>query len=205
MISISRCSRLASVRTALTWIHPVDGSLLLFMAILLLQSAFSIFFPAPANSPAGEIDVIVRTSSAAIFGYFLSANFVSRTSPHGNGVSVGASSPTDVPSSPASGPTSRIGFSAAASSEQEGGIRLAQSPLLAQPPDSRCLQVAAATGIGLFCLLVLLLYRNLGVMDIRPADLDSVSAIVVQFRDFVSVCIGFLIGFPTASGRQTSP
>lgn len=57
-------------------IHPVDKSLLLFMLILLLQSAVNLFLPASGSSITGDIDIVVRTSAAAIFGYFLSANFI---------------------------------------------------------------------------------------------------------------------------------
>ena len=57
-------------------IHPVDKSLLIFMSILLIQSLCNIFFPADVNQSIGSIDVVVRTSAAAIFSYFLSANFI---------------------------------------------------------------------------------------------------------------------------------
>ena len=55
--------------------HLVDKCLLIFMAALLIQSACNLFFPAVVGAAADDIDIIVRTSSAAIFGYFLSANF----------------------------------------------------------------------------------------------------------------------------------
>lgn len=45
--------------------------LLVYLAVLLLQSAAGLFFPAP--EAASGIDVIVRTSAAGIFGYFLSS------------------------------------------------------------------------------------------------------------------------------------
>ena len=48
------------------------------MLILLLQSAYNIFLDEPAYQEENTIDVIVRTSQAAIFGYFLSANFANR-------------------------------------------------------------------------------------------------------------------------------
>ena len=45
--------------------------LLVFLGVLLLQSALGLFYPAP--DAASGIDVIVRTSAAGIFGYFLSS------------------------------------------------------------------------------------------------------------------------------------
>ncbi len=45
--------------------------LLVFLAVLLAQSALGLFFPAP--EAAGGIDVIIRTSAAGVFGSFLSS------------------------------------------------------------------------------------------------------------------------------------
>lgn len=52
------------------WGEP-ERWLLVFLAVLLLQSAAGLFYPAP--EAASGIDVIVRTSAAGIFGYFLSS------------------------------------------------------------------------------------------------------------------------------------
>ena len=71
-------SHLAALRLAWKMVHPVDKGLLVFMLLLLAQSTFSMFFPGDAPQLSSDIDVVVRTSSAAIFGYFLSANFVGR-------------------------------------------------------------------------------------------------------------------------------
>ncbi len=63
------------------------------------------------------------------------------------------------------------------------------------------LQVGVATGIGIFCLAALLLLRNAARW--HPALAQSVA--VVQFRDFVSGCVGFLIGCPVrGTDRSTS-
>ena len=70
--------RTALLRTGLSKIHPVDRSLLLFLAVLLAQSAYSLFVPGGESQLSGDIDIIVRTSSAAIFGYLLSGNFIDR-------------------------------------------------------------------------------------------------------------------------------
>ena len=56
---------LTAWRAAMRRIHPVDKGLLLFMLILLIQSAANLFFPAGDSSTAGEIDIVVRTSAAA--------------------------------------------------------------------------------------------------------------------------------------------
>lgn len=71
------------LRGLLDRIHPVDKSLLLFMLVLLIQSAYSMFCPGGTGQAAEDIDIIVRTSAAAIFGYFLSANFIRHTASGG--------------------------------------------------------------------------------------------------------------------------
>ena len=66
-------------------------------------------------------------------------------------------------------------------------------------PQERGVQVVAATVIGLFSLSILLLLRWFGM----PED-SAATAMAAQFRDFVSGCVGFLIGCPTDKGNQTS-
>lgn len=199
------------IRALLARVHPVDKSLLAIMLILLLQSAYSIFFPGGAGQAAEDIDIIVRTSAAAIFGYFLSANFIRHATDQS---SPGTTAPrileTGADSSPeAAGPTARIGFS-----DNGTGMELPDSAPQSDsgqeqtnPSDensANCLQVLVATGIGLFCLVTLLALRNLSQWGLLPAQSDSVAATVVQFRDFISGCVGFLIGCPTHSNSQTS-
>ena len=65
----------ASVRHS-NRIPLVDKCLLVFFLALLTQSAYSLFSHNGTGSEIEHIDVIVRTSSAAIFGYILSANFI---------------------------------------------------------------------------------------------------------------------------------
>lgn len=52
-----------------------DKALIIIMIILLIQCIFNLFTPEPTNSNSISINVIIRTSVAAIFGYFLSENF----------------------------------------------------------------------------------------------------------------------------------
>ena len=61
---------------ALNRIPLVDKCLLVFFLVLLTQSAYSLFSHNGTGTEIEHIDVIVRTSSAAIFGYILSANFI---------------------------------------------------------------------------------------------------------------------------------
>lgn len=61
------------LREALGRVPATDRYLMLFMAVLLGQSAYSLLSGGETLAGNREIDVIVRTASAAIFGYFLSA------------------------------------------------------------------------------------------------------------------------------------
>ena len=136
------------LREALGRVPATDRYLMLFMAVLLGQSAYSLLSGGETLAGNREIDVIVRTASAAIFGYFLSAR---------------------------GRPDHRQG---------EGGGFL----------------TAAAAAVGLFCLLTLLLLRNLPPEDPAVVRSDSATATVAQFRGFVGGGVGFLIGQPCEGG-----
>ena len=191
---------LTAWRAAMHRIHPVDKSLLIFMLILLTQSAVNLFFPAGDGSVAGEIDIVVRTSAAAIFGYFLSANFIGREEDDGQATQAAQTHILKPGADPVqdSAPRAQIGFSAgeAASEPAVPQVQTTQQPI-------RCLQVRAATFIGLFCLLALLILRNLTQLGIVSPASDSVAGTIVQFRDFISGCVGFLIGCPTHQPRAS--
>ena len=57
-------------------IHTVDKFLIIIMLMLLLQSAMALFIQRDLITQSNNIDIVVRTSSASIFGYFLSENFI---------------------------------------------------------------------------------------------------------------------------------
>lgn len=186
-------------RRAFEQIHPVDRSVILFLFVLLLQSAYTMFLGQPASQAAEEIDVIVRTSAAAIFGYVLSANFISHE--------------TNTEQSPSPLETHRVTMADDSVPQQETVVQVqtnsesldggSKEPILTNQAQSSCIQVMVATGIGLFCLVTLLVLRNTGCLDRGIADSSSSTATVVQFRDFVSGCVGFLIGHPTHPSNST--
>ena len=185
---------LCAVKNAAGSIHLVNKCLVIFMAVLLLQSAYSLFYPEESGGEAGNIDVIVRTSSAAIFGYFLSANFDCRTGKSSSNTGDGTAKA--LPSTVGEGPKTQIGFQAPS---PDGEDPIQMPPEIRAADSSECNpQVIIATVIGLFCLLVLVLVRRLGI----PEN-SSATATVVQFRDFVSGCVGFLIGCSTDSLNQS--
>ena len=185
-------------KKAFARIHPVYRSVILFLFVLLLQSAYTMVAGSPAGQTAAEIDIIVRTSAAAIFGYVLSANFISHES--------------GTPQSPVQLQAHRMtAADGSAAGQQEVGVAAegvdgtteVSLPTSEDQTQAGHVQVTVATGIGLFCLLMLLALRNTGWLDQGGGISDSSTATVVQFRDFVSSCVGFLIGHPTHPSDST--
>lgn len=243
--------RLKNMCSTLKNIHPVDKSLLIFMFILLAQSICSIFFSTGTNHISDEIDVIIRTSTAAIFGYFLSANFIRHSSTDGQApteqtthiLKTGTDSQAQAaaskgqigfldsstqaqpnqnrfknllsPSKPILGTSISEPGPSVSSGDTATGIDLIENPTqtntvqdlpkvpVASTASFSCLQVTIATAIGLFCLIALLILRNLSQLGMISSESDSIAATVIQFRDFISGCIGFLIGCPTNQTNQT--
>lgn len=105
--------RPSSVRAAWQQLHLVDRCLLILMAVLLAQSTYTLFFPGGDSQLSGSIDIVVRTSAASIFGYFLSANFAARDQQEPSTPSPlqksAAAPPESTPDS-AAAPKNQIGF-----------------------------------------------------------------------------------------------
>jgi hypothetical protein len=199
-------SRAGGLLSAYRQIHMVDRCLLVFMVLLLLQTVYSVFFPVGNGQITSDVDVVVRTSSASIFGYFISAHFVRQSSTAGQALSGQEEHTLSVGADPSEGAVapeerSGIAISAAQPSPQETFEGDGRSS--SEVPVVNCLQVAIAMGIGLFCLVALLVLRNLAQLGIIQAESDAVAAVILQFRDFISGCIGFLIGCPTHQADKT--
>ena len=78
-----------------------DRLLIIFLVVLFLQSAVGMF-----TGGGSTIDVIVRTSLASIFGYFLSGGFGASSA----AADTGARQTEELRSSDSEQPTARIGF-----------------------------------------------------------------------------------------------
>lgn len=138
-------------------IHLVDKCLILFMMVILGQLTLNLLLNSPESREMNNVNTILRTSAAAIFGYFLSANFVKNR-------------------------------------YDKSGCKIKEE---AQRP-AQNLQVLIATITGLFCLVMLtVVSRKQGLFLSSDA-----LATVTQFRDFISGCVGFLIGTPTSGDND---
>ncbi len=162
-----------------------DKFLLLTLLLLLLEGAYTLFFSAPAGKEANTIDVMVRTSSAAIFGYFVSANF-DKGKKEQNFTALAPKELSPLPPS-STGGKGQLGFSAESSSKKPEKGFACVSTKKTGCSRRACKQEVIVAVIGAAALGILLVFRNFGI------EHDSAAGTVAQLRDFVSGCVGFLI------------
>lgn len=173
-------------------IHLVDKCLLVILIILMLQSTLSLFHSKLLNEEGNAIDVVIRTSTASIFGYLISANFNQhrkrlRVAQRAQDAAAG-----NLSTPPPFGPRAQIGFQAG----EEEPRRPAPPQVLEGGPgaaeeNSDRAQILVVGTVGVLSLVVLVIYRNVGAMDVTAMP------VLTQFRDFVSGSVGFLIGCST--------
>ena len=151
-------------------LYVVDRLLLIFMAILLIQSAHSLFFCEQATQNSNALHTVIRTAAASIFGYFISAGFR------------GGTNRDNIAENTA------IGVSTGTETDGEARVKVTvdrSEGLINQRLRQQIIIVAL---IGIFSLLILVAACN----NTTTAS-DAVAALS-QLRDFVSGSIGFLIG-----------
>ena len=165
------------IRREFRQIHLIDKCLIVIMLLLLIQSAHSLTANVASHAQVNTIDVIIRTATASIFGYFLSSNFINHHSSDRKKIM----------------------------KKDKAELKIQEKGILPDPlPDPEYtvdadnhLQIIITTIIAVFCLLVLITVRNAAGFseeNLTPSSLATVS----QFRDLVSGCVGFLIGVPTS-------
>lgn len=208
------------LRASVSSIHLVNRCLILYTAVLLAQSVYSLFAP-EQTLLAGEIDTMVRTSLAAVFGYFLSGSFNAGssgkeaqeepTAPEDNSQPKEASVKPSFAAAPLQGAVQQTAAQQAAARQVEAP-QTAETPDAAEPtvskgtktsPTVSRLQILLAAGMGLVCLVALLVLRCFPGLA-EQAVSGSPAATVAQFRDLVSGCIGFLIGCPVHGSSKES-
>lgn len=169
----------------------VDWFLLIFMIMLFSYMAFHLFAGTMGSQDANTIDIIVRTSAAGIFGYFISSNFVKNRpssavqNTDNLGVSVSSGS---TPGEPGNYRQNQIGFiTSPTSANMELGKTSGLEESSAQVARCNKIQITVVAMIGMISLIILLAARIF--VEISP----ELTATISQLRDFVSACIGFLI------------
>lgn len=159
-----------------------DKLLLAFMAVLLVQSGHNLFANELGRGDSTELDVVVRTTAAAVFGYFISS---------------GVQRQGENSASPA---RTKIGFTIGEEPQPSARMEAAEASTGTEevplPPyegetererDRLNQQMWIVGLIGLTALGFLIMARNCGQSS--PEALAALS----QLRDFVSGSVGFLI------------
>ena len=168
-----------------------DWWLMVLFGLLMIQSVYGLFVPLADDSAVQSIDIVFRTSIAAIFGYIISTNFGRRSD---------STTPTerevDTP----------IGFATQTPQENDqfnsmGGKREETMEEVPPPPkvkrihrDIKTQQLTFVGIIGVVSLVIMLFWRN----TYNPSEALNTGnvAVISQLRDMVSGCVGFLIGHP---------
>lgn len=190
-----------SIKKAWYKIKLIDRCLIIVMAILMLESIYTLFVNEVNSQDTTTIDVVVRTTSAAIFGYFLSANFISGTSrkvintdAYSNVfIDDNSSNKGNVPSqNNIMNVKNTIGFELESDSYKNNDKRvIVNNGEEIEERETSELQIVIATVICVIALIVLFIVRNFTIP--ATASIGTIS----QMRDFVSGCVGFLLGCPS--------
>lgn len=171
----------------------VDRFLMLFMLVLFGYLVVKVFFGAGGSQDNDTIGVIVRTSLASIFGYFISSNFAAGASSSQMTDARGVHLPSETLNpSPSARLRNQIGFETSVLQSSGEVSSAKESPA----PVKRCgkAQVYVVASIGLCSLVILLATTKL------QDAASEIAAMKSQLRDFVSACIGFLV----SCGKHTA-
>lgn len=157
-------------------IKLVDRYLIIVMIILMTQSLIGLFTPFGDESITDRIDVVMRTTMASIFGYFVSANFI-HDDPEDDPPEIVVKIPADcIHSEP--------------KQTQEALSEPVDSPPQPTKKNQLQLQVKVVGCVCIFSIFALVLIRYFAI------DSTHSLAFIFLFRDFVCGCVGFLIGMP---------
>lgn len=170
-------------------------SLIVIMAVLLIQSAISLFAEPAVNTEIEQLDIIFRTALSSIFGYIMSMAVNDKV----NGAT------TETITSTA---TRSIGFTATDDigaryadelQVSENEIELGEASVKTVNEGdkvSKNTHIFIITAICVFCLVMTILARNFST---SLAASSSTSSTLAQYRDFISGSIGALIGLSRAN------
>lgn len=153
-----------------------DKALIFIMAILLTQCIYNLFNPDLTTENAVSVGVIVRTSVASIFGYFLSESFLKNE--------VIKSEDSDIV----------LPLDNNINKENLNSIKKTPKNYIC----TKTVQILIASVVCIISLVSLILANNLNLL---PSDTDPS---VIQLRDLIGSCVGFLLGNSSNSSKKTS-
>lgn len=190
--------RMRKFRDCWQSIHLIDQFLIVIMAILLV---YSLWIGGNMPGVSRDVGIMVRTTIASIFGYFISSNFV-KTEETGQKLG-GDNAPRQQTISQSGGSppaTGKMGFSADSdiSPDAEDLVVSAAANVCEESKWERPQNQLQIQIVGILCILSILalIYLDYGSEDL------AASAAMSQFRDIVCGGIGFLIGTPNSKRKQ---
>ena len=163
-----------------------DKALIIIMAILLLQCIYNLFTPEPITTNGISISVIVRTTIAAIFGYFLSENFLNHE------VIKSKNSNIIVP----------LNLEENNEESNSENCHMKDSSNITHPETkfkdyicNKTFQILIALTVCIISLLCLLIGNNFNLIP------SGTNPSLIQLRDIISSCIGFLLGHSSNTNK----
>lgn len=165
--------------------HISDKALIIIMLILLIQSIHNLFNPEPTEATALSVNIIIRTSIASIFGYFLSENFLKNNLTKSNN-SIPTINKTKIDDNNSEDNTNNL-------------ISCNNNPKNSNSKEYICnktLQIIVALTVCIISLLSLIIGNSFNLIP------PSANPTVIQFRDLISGCIGFLVGHSSNSKKS---
>lgn len=168
-----------------------DKALIIIISILLVQCVYNLFTPEPVSSNEITICVIVRTTVASIFGYFLSENFLNHnrsqqknsrteiTVTSDDNINIKDDLKTSNNNNNNNNVTSKFKTKNKSSTDQtESKYYIC----------NRTLQVIIALSVCIITLGSLLIAHDFHLIS------EDANPTIIQFRDLIASCIGFLLG-----------
>lgn len=174
-----------------------DKALIIIMIFLLIQSIYNLFIPESTGANSMSINLAVRASIASIFGYFLSENFLNNKVvknknsdiivPINKIDSTNDTRSNDIPNSDKNSIT--INFSKSKYSSDSSKDYVC----------NKTVQILIALTVCIVALISLIIANNF-----KLVSSDDVSPTVIQFRDLIGNCIGFLLGHSSSSIKNNA-
>ncbi|MDY3361447.1 MAG: hypothetical protein SOY04_13820 [Clostridium celatum] len=159
-----------------------DKGLILIMIILIIQCIHNLYTPDPTNTDYVTVNVMIRTSVASIFGYFLSSNFLVRNKEEESYIDE----------------ENDYKFKILQNELQEDNIRgkveteYDEEKEITREKERYFCNKTLQNAIAIILCITIIISLIIGVnFNIVPAGADSK---ISQFRDLISGCIGFLLG-----------
>lgn len=184
------------IKKSLDKINLIDKCLIIFMMILMFQSIYNLFVNEANLNGGATIDILIRTTEASVFGYFLSANFIKKDRLFKGNSKKEESINSDENSENA------VDFINDNSKNANNYVQSKQDEYIPKSKDNNYdendtseQQIIIVTVIGIISLIAIIMVRNCNL------DTTDSVATISQLRDFVSGSVGFLLGCPTKTNK----